>query len=1331
MKKTLILLALLFAANFIFSQSFNNGSKYKFEIIDYSEKEVTIKFKLGEYSLQWDRELGAEYSRVVAKGGALSLEKGAPEVSKFVSSLILPQSVSFSAELIDSKSFTISSIKLVPSKGNLYRDIDPVSVEYSFGKEYNRDKFYPKNQVAAGRTYSLRQFKAQTLEVFPFAYNPINEELKVYNEMTIKLRFDGRKIRGQNSEVATSIEFENIFQNHFLNYAQVKNLKYNAIPERGNMLIISHPDYMPAMEEFVYWKNTIGFPTEMVSIDDIGNNATSIKNYVLNYYNTNGLTFLLLVGDAQHITPGTMSGDKSDTYYGLLEGNDSYPEVFVGRFSAESVQDVEIQVRRTIDYEKSPLSEEWLSRASGLASDEGPGYQNLYDYEHMRVIRNTLLDFTFNSVGEFYDGSQGGEDAPGHVSYQQIADEVNSGTALINYVGHGSETSWVTSNFSNTRINALTNHGKYPYIWSVACVNGAFVGRTCFAEAWLRAQNQGEPTGALAVFASTINQSWVPPMAAQMEMNDILTEKYSDKTYRTYGGVSFHGCMFMNDAYGYSGDEMTNTWTIFGDPSVMLRTDVAENLIVVHEDQIMIEETSITLACNVDNAFATLSKNGNILGTAIVNNNEATINFEELTDTENLTLTVTAFNYIPHIGEIEVIEILLENDIELVSILQPEEIYTCIGIDLNPKIAIRNKGEETLTEFTAKYKINDNDFVELQWSGNLLSMQRDTIELSHFTLESGVHTILVELHSPNGVEDDNMENNSKTKSFEANDLPLSVEFSSNFFETCSYPIEVSFINLSENALDYFWDFGDGNTSSEFEPTHTYEEPGFYTVNLYAFAGVCDEASVSKEDFIKIGLIPLEYTTNYVQDCAPASVSFEVSGSENTKWYSDSLLTNIVASGSTFETPILNNPQKYYVRNEIIGENQNVGKVDNSGSGGYFGNAQNIHFLIFDCNKPMILNSVKVYANGSGNRTIELRNSSGTVIESKTLYISTGESRINLDFNIPVGDDLQLAATGVANLYRNNENTGLFPYYSTDSSIVITESSASLPAYNAPGNYYYFYDWEVQEPSCVSSTIEMTADVLPKPIVNFATQIEGANVQFTNNTQYADTYYWDFGDGNTSSEENPSHNYNATDDFTVKLIAEGLCGSDSISQSISVSNLLPIADFNAQNTVIFIEQMVQFLDLSQNEPTEWQWTFEGGEPQTSTSKNPLIKYSNEGTFSVKLVVRNINGSDSITKTNYVKVETETSIDEYSINSKFRIYPNPISNENLRIYTNELNCEKITINIFNNLGQKILPSSIKSCNEDVIEIETKALSKGFYHIHIEDNNNQTYTYKLIVN
>ena len=151
-------------------------------------------------------------------------------------------------------------------------------------------------------------------------------------------------------------------------------------------------------------------------------------------------------------------------------------------------------------------------------------------------------------------------------------------------------------------------------------------------------------------------------------------------------------------------------------------------------------------------------------------------------------------------------------------------------------------------------------------------------------------------------------------------------------------------------------------------------------------------------------------------------------------------------------------------------------------------------------------------------------------------------------------------------------------------------------------------------------------------MNFATQIEGANVQFTNNTQYADTYYWDFGDGNTSSEENPSHNYNATDDFTVKLIAEGLCGSDSISQPISVSNLLPIADFNAQNTVIFIEQMVQFLDLSQNDPTEWQWTFEGGEPQTSTSKNPLIKYSNEGTFSVKLVVRNINGSDSITKTN---------------------------------------------------------------------------------------------------
>ena len=137
--------------------------------------------------------------------------------------------------------------------------------------------------------------------------------------------------------------------------------------------------------------------------------------------------------------------------------------------------------------------------------------------------------------------------------------------------------------FSNNQIDQLQNDGMLPFIWSVACVNGEFDNGTCFGESWLRANRNGQGTGAVAAFMSTINQSWNPPMAAQDEMVDLLTENIQTSDTRTFGGLSLNGCLKMNDEYGTAGDEMTATWHIFGDPSMMVRTSVplAMNVIVI------------------------------------------------------------------------------------------------------------------------------------------------------------------------------------------------------------------------------------------------------------------------------------------------------------------------------------------------------------------------------------------------------------------------------------------------------------------------------------------------------------------------------------------------------------------------------------------------------------------------------------------------------------------------------------------------------------------------------------------------------------------------------
>jgi hypothetical protein len=92
-------------------------------------------------------------------------------------------------------------------------------------------------------------------------------------------------------------------------------------------------------------------------------------------------------------------------------------------------------------------------------------------------------------------------------------------------------------------------------------------------------------------------------------------------------------------------------------------------------------------------------------------------------------------------------------------------------------------------------------------------------------------------------------------------------------------------------------------------------------------------------------------------------------------------------------------------------------------------------------------------------------------------VPNGQSRVTLNFNVPAGTGFQLVGDGSPSLWRDNNGAATYPYTSAGL-FSITQSSASLPPYNVFGNYYYFYDWEVQEPTCISARIADTALVYP-------------------------------------------------------------------------------------------------------------------------------------------------------------------------------------------------------------------------------------------------------------
>jgi len=164
-----------------------------------------------------------------------------------------------------------------------------------------------------------------------------------------------------------------------------------------------------------------------------------------------------------------------------------------------------------------------------------------------------------------------------------------------------------------------------------------------------------------------------------------------------------------------------------------------------------------------------------------------------------------------------------------------------------------------------------------------------------------------------------------------------------------------------------------------------------------------------------------------------------------------------------------------------------------------------------------------------------------------------------------------------------------------------------------------------------------------PVANFSAYPLSGGVPltttFTDLSQAASSWAWQFGDGGTSTEKNPTHTYNSMGTFTVTLTATNQFGSDSEVKTNYITVTAPqppIANFVASATDININNSVTFTDKTLENPTSWSWTFEGGTPATSTQKNPVVTYTTVGTFDVTLVATNAQGSDTEVKTNYINV-----------------------------------------------------------------------------------------------
>ena len=590
---------------------------------------------------------GRPYARLRVPGRWITLDRGMPELPFITSSLIIPDAGTPEVRILDSDWVEVATDPILPSKGNILRDQDPALVDYTFGEIYSAGGLYPAETVELGEPYILRDYRAVSLRLYPLRWDADRGVLLALQSITLEVATSGSggvNEKQDRPRPAMDAQFASIYRDNFDNFDSAA--KYSMVSVDGNMLVVCNDAFMGTITPFIDWKREKGLNVEVISSGSVGGTTTGIKNAIQTRYDSpEGLTYVVLVGDIAQIPTysGTYEGADDDTRYANCEGNDLYPDLFVSRISAQTPEQVQIQINKFIHYERDPdAGAAWYDMASGLASNQG----SPADHERANWIRDDLLGYGFTQVDQLYE-MYGADTA-------DVSAAVNEGRSLVYYIGHGSGTSWSNVYFNNDHVHALTNGYKTPWILDVSCLNGDFSNNECFAEAWLRTGTSEQPNGAVAMYSASTSTPWVPPCVMQAEAVDLLVADQAN----VIGSLFYHGIMKVLDEYpGSQGTQLVEQYNIFGDCSLQVRTKTPVVPEISHAGSVPIGATVFPIDTGVAGAAVTLYSDGIIHGTGVT---DATGHCDVVLDNPvvqggEVTLTVTGYNLLTHQETIQAI----------------------------------------------------------------------------------------------------------------------------------------------------------------------------------------------------------------------------------------------------------------------------------------------------------------------------------------------------------------------------------------------------------------------------------------------------------------------------------------------------------------------------------------------------------------------------------------------------------------------------------------------------------------------------------------------------